>query len=474
MKTICFVLICSLTLSVFASDLSIRQTEWYRDEVNKKLMVKLNIAWKNSWHNAKNNDGIWLFFKYLPFPYGENDNYLHAKVTTGGHKLIQNHIANTPEPEFEVSKDNVGLFIYPKGHYRGHLNWSILVELQELKDDLNKRNLGVYGIEMVSIPEGKFTVGDADTLAIKPNFTFYKSDKNGKYAGLYTIENESNTIPVGADDGSLYYHTETVQYQGDQKGIITAEYPKGYNSFWIMKYELTQGAYAEFLNSISNSATYQRANFGGRDYSESRGSIRLIDRKFVAHSPDRPANFISWDDAMAYADWAGLRPYTELEYEKACRGPLVPIPREYAWNSSSKEKLIRFIDKNDDVVFLDGYTESDLTDKNRELFGASYYWVMDLSGSVWERVITVGDSTGRAFKGSHGDGKLNYGFATLDDWPKGSTETSGFGFRGGGYYRHDQLYGLNPNVSIANRVFAAWSGGMRSKAYGSRFVRSKN
>ena len=141
----------------------------------------------------------------------------------------------------------------------------------------------------------------------------------GKYAGLYTIENESNTIPVGADHGSLYYHAETAAYQGDQKGIIPTEFPKGFNSFWIMKYELTQGAYADFLNTISNSATYQRANFGGRDYAEARGSIQLINKKFIAHSPLRPANFISWDDAMAYADWAGLRPYTCLLYTSLSR-----------------------------------------------------------------------------------------------------------------------------------------------------------
>ena len=474
MKTICFILLSSRLLSCIASDLRIGQTEWYRDEVTKKLHIKLNIAWNNSWHNAKNHDGVWLFFKYLPYPYGENDNYVHAKVKTGGHKLIHNHIENSPGPDFEVSIDKVGLFIYPKSQYRGHLNWSILVEMEDVKEDLIRRSIGIYGIEMVLIPEGKFTIGDADTSAIKSNFTFYKSDKNGKYDGLYTIENESTPIPVGAGNGSLYYHVETAAYQGDQKGSIPTEFPKGFNAFWIMKYELTQGAYAEFLNSISNSATYQRANFGGRDYVEARGSIQLINKKFIAHSPLRPANFISWDDAMAYADWAGLRPYTELEYEKACRGPLSPIAREYSWNTASKEKLIRYIDKHDELTLLDGYTESDLTDQNRELFGASYYWVMDLSGSVWERVVTIGDSTGRAFKGSHGDGILSYGFATLDDWPKGSTETSGFGFRGGGYYRHDQLYGLNPNVTIANRIFSAWSGGMRSKAYGSRFVRSRN
>lgn len=345
--------------------------------------------------------------------------------------------------------------------------------MEDTKENLVNRSIGVYGIEMVLIPEGKFTLGDADTTTLRPNFTLYKSDKNGKFGGLYAIENETNIITIAPTEGNLYYHSETKAYQGDQQGSLPAEFPKGFKAFWMMKYELTQGQYADFLNTISTSATYQRANFGGRDYQHSRGGIRFENDKYIAESPNRPANFISWGDAMAYADWAGLRPYSELEYEKACRGSQNPMSREYAWNTPSKEKLLRYVDKNDELVFLEGYSEVNLTDQNREQFGASYYWVMDLSGSVWERVVTIGDSTGRAFKGSHGDGKLSYGFATNEDWAKGSTETAGFGFRGGGYYRHDQLYGLNPNVTIVNRIFSAWAGGMRSKAYGSRFVRTK-
>lgn len=57
--------------------------------------------------------------------------------------------------------------------------------------------------------------------------------------------------------------------------------------------------------------------------------------------------------------------------------------------------------------------------------------------------------------------------------PKGSTETAGFGFKGGGYYEHNMQYGgFNPHSPIGNRNFGSWAGGARSLAYGSRFART--
>jgi hypothetical protein len=472
---ILFLLIISIS-SAFATNLQINQVEWFRDDATEKLFVKLNVRWENAWHNAKNRDAVWLFFKYNAPPMDDNSNYRHANLASTGHKLISNHLNNSPSPDFWVSPDKVGVFIYPKTPYRGNINWSILIALDEVKNEqINGKTIGAYGIEMVLIPEGKFAIGEKDSTLAKRNFTFYKSDKNGKTTDFYSIENEENSIEIAPKENALYYLSETTIYQGDQKGIISTIFPKGFKAFYMMKYELTQGQYTDFLNAISVSATYQRANFGGRDYRNSRGGIRLENGKYIAESPNRPANFISWDDACAFADWAGLRPFTELEYEKACRGNSPPISGEYAWNTNSKEKLLRYVNpENDDLTFLNQLSEANLNDNNRENFGASYYWVMDLSGGgVWERCITVGDSVGRSFQGTHGDGTLRYGFATNPDWPKGSTETQGFGFRGGGYYTHNQLYGgLNPNATIAHRTFAAWSGGMRSKAYGSRFVRS--
>ncbi len=460
-----------------ASDLSIEGVEWIRDNAYHHYKVKFTLTWNNSWNNNRNHDAAWIFIKYATPSYRQAA-FRHARITNEGHQLLHNHIPKSPSPGFEVPGDGTGIFIYPSTDYRGPLRWTIELALDtsilsEQNFNPNDRLLEVFGIEMVYIPTGAFTLGDPDTAAYR-NYALFTSDGNGRPAGLWTISSEHEAIPVGPDRGKLYYHSQTTIYQGDQKGVIPPTFPKGYQAFHIMKYETTQGQYADFLNSISSAATHSRANFGGKGYEQFRGTIKMENGKYVASSRQRPCNFFSWDDACAYADWAGLRPLTELEFEKACRGTSKPVAHEYPWNTSNKNKLMRVVNNDGDLVWLNGLKESDLGDNNRDLFGASFYWVMDLAGSLWERCITIGDSAGRSFAGTHGDGVLaNYGFASNPDWPKGSTETAGFGFRGGGYYENQMLYGsFNPHSPIGYGNFGAWPGGARSLAYGSRFVRT--
>jgi hypothetical protein len=123
---------------------------------------------------------------------------------------------------------------------------------------------------------------------------------------------------------------------------------------------------------------------------------------------------------------------------------------------------------------MNGLDEGDLSDETRVAFGASYYWVMDLSGSMWEKVITVGDSTGRVFTGTHGDGEITgYGAANVDGWPEGISESTGYGYRGGGYYGGNAtLTGFVPYSPIAFRRYGAWSAGPRNAAYGFRAART--
>ncbi|MEI6436578.1 MAG: hypothetical protein WCP32_17260, partial [Bacteroidota bacterium] len=61
-----------------------------------------------------------------------------------------------------------------------------------------------------------------------------------------------------------------------------------------------------------------------------------------------------------------------------------------------------------------------------------YYGIMEMSGNVCERPITVGNATGRNYTGNHGDGMLNSsGFADAASWPDATGV--GAGFRGGGW-----------------------------------------
>ncbi len=469
--TSCLLIISAVTAN--SSDIKLSLVEfdvqnWRKED--EKLSVKLTIEWNNAWNNKKNHDAAWVFFKIGRSSAGNFTT--HALLAADGHEVMA---SNGVEPEIDVPSDRVGFFIYPKENYRGNVRWTLRMRLdpasfQRLSQfDIHGK---AFALEMVYIPRGGFTLGDPDTRALEFG-AFFKSDAEGKPSGLIDIKSEDE-VAVGPQEGSLYYIAGNPAYQGDQQGPVPATFPKGFEAFYIMKYETTQGQYANFLNTLSSGQTMFRANFGVKGYYKNRGSIYIDKDVYMASAPDRPANYISWDDGLAFADWAGLRPMTEFEFTKASRGPGKPVANEFPWGSGNKSRLSRTVNHEDNLVMTNGWDQSMLDDSNRDVFGASYFWVMDLAGSVWERVVSIGHENGRAFIGSHGDGRISgQGFATNEDWPQGDVGSGGFGYRGGGYYEHNRpATEFNPHSPIAYRRFGAWAGGNRSIAYSNRYVRS--
>lgn len=462
-----------LASSTYATNLQISNCLFDGNPFNpndRTLTATLTVSWDNAWRTDRNYDAVWLFFK-VNNP-DETRTQRHGFVKKSGHSLIHNYNLNNTNPIIWVPEDQTGIMIYLDKKFRGAVKWRIKVELDVSKfPDLNLSSsvfASAFGIEMVHIPQGSFSVGDVNPLA-QTNAAFYKYGTQD----FYEIKSEE-PIAVAPATGNLYYNNEPdAQYRGDAKGPIPAGFPKGYNGFYIMKYELAQGNYVDFLNSIGQYYTHNRANFGGRNYVKDRGSIYFENGKYRTENPQRPASFLSWDDDCAFADWAALRPMTELEFEKAARGNRKPLSGEFPWGTTSRDKVSRYYDAENNLVFEQGVDEKDLNDTNLEFFGASYYWVMDLNNSLWERCVTVGNERGRTFKGTHGDGRLaGYtGNATNEDWPSGSDGKGGLSYRGGGYYQTGMAG--TPKGEISGRPYGAWGDGPRDIAYGFRAVRSE-
>ncbi|MBF0330544.1 MAG: SUMF1/EgtB/PvdO family nonheme iron enzyme [Candidatus Omnitrophica bacterium] len=305
----------------------------------------------------------------------------------------------------------------------------------------------------------------------------------------------------------------------------------------MMKYELTEGEWIGFFNTLSLAAKINHditssANGG-------KNSTGIVDRNTVTWDalnsslpaetsrPSRPVSYVSWPDVAAFADWAGLRPMTELEYEKAARGVDVnSIADEFAWgsntyNAATSEGIFPSNqDENGSEAIFDGTTNLNRNDlgwtsgdgragasaqgqkgplragifaensTSRVTSGAGYYGNMELSGNLAEPIVTIGRLEGRQFLGTHGDGELstvsgNEGYATNVDWPgidsadarKGVHKTIGIGYRGGDFQSSNIR-----DFQISSRTFASKdpdSMGLKQRRdassgiyYGGRLVRT--
>jgi len=100
----------------------------------------------------------------------------------------------------------------------------------------------------------------------------------------------------------------------------------------------------------------------------------------------------------------------------------------------------------------------------RESAGATYYGVMEMGGSVRERIVNVG-ATGVAYTGNLGDGTLTtLGEPNQTSWPSPTTAT-GSGDRGGNWV------GAATEVRISDRSNATAVDAARTYVCGGRGVR---
>ena len=439
--------------------------------VSGTATVQFSVSWDNSWRDNINYDAVWLFMK---FSVDGGITWRHATLSASGVNPAGFSEGTGMNMEIFVPLDRKGCFLRRSWIGSGNvitqnvtIAWKYLTDGLSL-NEVDNVDLKIFGIEMVYVPAGSFYAGDYEI-----SNACFSQGKNIAETDPWYVQSDAAIFVTNADFNGFYYRSagNTGESATGDEFIIPDSFPKGYRAFYLMKYEITEDAWADFLNTLTPEQKAQRDITGpdGKNTNAvaDRNTISLAGDKVLTGRPDRACGYLSWMDITAYADWSALRPMSELEYEKAARGKDIPaLGGEYAWGTTAitGARAISGAEDGAETIATAGananYGNNSLSGGDggtgplragifagsgttRSEAGSGYYGAMELSGNLWERVVTVGNVAGRNFQASHGDGILTSyagyeGNADSSDWPgyvsmRGVSTAEGTGLKGGSY-----------------------------------------
>ncbi|MBK9736469.1 MAG: hypothetical protein IPO92_16530 [Saprospiraceae bacterium] len=287
--------------------------------------IEFDVSWENSWRSdiLNNWDAAHVFFKYKAL----NGSW-QPLILSNVNSVVPVGYASTVFSTFGFSTA-----IFYRSAIGGGTSNLLNVRLGiPVEYATGQYDIKGFAIEMVYIPQAAFYRGDgASTNSFTPS----------QITSISTML----TDPIGS---------VAVNYAVDPFN--------GFSSFYCMKYELSQGGYRDFLNSL----TYEQQqnhiqpapNAAAGTYALFNAYRNHIKIKTSGSSPSLPAvfgcdadndgtydedadgeniacNFLNWVDQAAYLIWAGMQPLSELEYEKAARGVQTPSAGEYVWGNTN-------------------------------------------------------------------------------------------------------------------------------------------
>jgi formylglycine-generating enzyme required for sulfatase activity len=480
------------------------------DYVNNYTMIEFDISWENSWRDNSNYDAAWVFIKYS-MDNGITWNHAWLNTTPGNHVVPAASTLSVGLTNVSGNDRGMGVFLYRTAAGSGTNTWTNIrlrweYGLQGIADD-DVMMVKVFGVEMVCAPQKSYYLGDGTTSMIAGQY----EDGNSGYPFLVT--SEAALTLGGSAAGNLSNHNCVGQNSTDDFNYtitktLPAAYPKGYNAFYCMKYEITQEQYKDFLNTLDRTQQTNHVQTGITGTSITYryvmpGLLTMFGRNGIrcpaTLHPTNPVsfycdydgddipnettdgmnivcNFLSISDVQAYLDWSALRPISELEFEKVCRGPLAPQPNEWAWGDTVYVLLTSILNPgasneiagnaganaNANNAYSTGPVRAGIfagAATSRQSAGAAFYGAMDMSNSCYEQIVSVASSSQRSFTGLHGDGVLTAaGLANTSFWPV-SLNIRGGSFPYGTYLCRTSDRS-NTNGSLSGRVaFGSGRGG---------------
>ncbi len=401
------------------------------------------------------NTADWVFVKFSTAA-GADGTWNHATLVSG---MIGTGATLT------TATDNKGVYLNHTSNYSsywsagGIVTWDFGAD--GVADGLKSAIVQVFAISMVKVPTGDFiyNAGGIGGGATTGNTAFNNYSAGAGLSALITdggltTGNGSNNLPAGAPVG----------------------WPNGHDTFYIGRYEITQGQYADFLNAIPSTLAAS-LHYGAAANGHNMTNTGIYPNKYAAVDPNAAKNYLSFDDAWRYLSWAGLRPPTEMEFEKAGRDLSPDIghqdARIYPWGSTPVPDAIVYTPPNEGgacikkfmnfgnlancqkVLDVGRYMSGDVY-RTPEETGTSPWGIADLLGNVYELIINCK----WASMPMNGDGT-----PTLPaSWPVPYADTAGR--RGGGFLDSGTA------LRLSDRYDASFTGNYRAMHNGVRPART--
>ncbi len=425
-------------------------------------LISFSVSWDNSWNVSglpANHDAVWIFVKYREC--GQSGEWNHARLSTTMTDHTFSPTVTYAQPILTTDKwggagaHNTGIMIRRSTIGTGTTSGTISLKITGASngvvlDPTKEYDIAVFGIEMVQVVAGSTYAGDGG-------------------GGTYTFsETSSATAANFTSESAMTIKTSTAGWTVN----VPAQFPKGYNEFYCMKYEITQGQYADFLTNIGAMAgnRYYSSSFTNMYNITNNSGIYSASVGGIGDCTDRACNFLSVNDVLSYLDWAALRPMTEFEFEKACRGSSGYQTFDFAWGAAGSSNIVEcrnisgassgveictdvnancnYNNTNNIVgaggsgfgagtqgpvgagIFARDATQTRLTT------GATYGGIMEMSGNVSELTIQPYTTNGipgtpSGYTGTWGDGQLSVsGLYNVANWPASGTFIAR---RGGGF-----------------------------------------
>ena len=187
-------------------------------------------------------------------------------------------------------------------------------------------------------------------------------------AGPFVMGSDQAKDPQ-ASDAELPQHTVTL------------------GAYRIGRVPVTVGQFGAFVQATGHVTTAEKEGWSyawtGSKWEQVKGASWRAPRgpgSDVSQKGEHPVTCVSWQDAVAFCQWAGVRLPTEAEWEKAARGPSTSPStgsgggRIYPWGDEAPDASRCNFNMN----------VKDTTPVGQYPQGASPYGVLDMAGNVWE------------------------------------------------------------------------------------------